>query len=76
MKEKTKGEKTMKTVMIQGMSCQHCVAHVKKALEALPGVESVEVSLEDRAARVQGSADNETLIKAVAEAGYEAVEVR
>ena len=58
----------MKTVMIQGMSCQHCVAHVKKALEALPGVESVEVSLEDRAARVQGSADNETLIKAVAEA--------
>jgi len=30
---------------IEGMSCGHCVAHVKKALEGLPGVsaESVEI---------------------------------
>lgn len=35
----------MKKVMkIEGMMCGHCEAHVKKALEALPQVESAEVS--------------------------------
>lgn len=37
-----------KTVYIEGMMCNHCTAHVQKALEALDGVESVEVSLEDK----------------------------
>jgi Cu2+-exporting ATPase len=38
---------TMKeTVKIEGMMCQHCAASVKKALEALEGVESAEVSHE------------------------------
>ena len=31
---------------VSGMSCGHCVAAVEKAVSALPGVESVEVSLE------------------------------
>ena len=35
---------------IEGMMCNHCTAHVQKALEALDGVESVEVSLEDKKA--------------------------
>ena len=40
-----KEEKSMKKVMkIEGMMCGHCEAHVKKALEALPQVESAEVS--------------------------------
>ena len=33
-----------KTIRIEGMMCGHCEAHVKKALEALPQVESAEVS--------------------------------
>lgn len=37
-----------KTVYINGMMCSHCTAHVQKALGALDGVESVEVSLEDK----------------------------
>ena len=37
-----------KTVYINGMMCSHCTSHVQKALEALDGVESVEVSLEDK----------------------------
>lgn len=39
-----------KTVYINGMMCSHCTAHVQKALGALDGVESVEVSLEDKKA--------------------------
>lgn len=37
---------------VEGMSCQHCVKAVKSALEKLPGVQSVEVSLEKKKAAV------------------------
>lgn len=33
-----------KTIKIEGMMCNHCEMHVKKALEALDGVKSAEVS--------------------------------
>lgn len=33
-----------KTIRIEGMMCPHCEAAVKKALEALPGVESASAS--------------------------------
>ena len=39
--EKNKEERTMtKTLKVEGMMCAHCEARVKKALEAVPGVES------------------------------------
>jgi copper chaperone len=38
----------LKTVQlgVEGMSCQHCVKAVKDSVAALPGVDSVDVSLE------------------------------
>lgn len=36
-----------KEIQVYGMTCQHCVNHVKKTLEELPSVEHVEVSLAD-----------------------------
>ena len=46
-KIKNKEEKQMKkTMKIEGMMCAHCEARVKKSLEALPEVESAEVSHE------------------------------
>ena len=57
---------------IAGMSCNHCVANASKFLEAVAGVESVEVKLEPGSATVTGEADSEQLIAAVKEAGYEA----
>ena len=59
-----------KTISIEGMMCQHCVAHVTKALTEVPGVESVNVSLENKNAVVTGSADDKALTAAVKEAGY------
>jgi copper chaperone CopZ len=46
--------------------------HVEQALKKVPGVESAEVSLEDKSAVVTGSADRAALIAAVQAAGYEA----
>lgn len=65
---------TMKKVLdIEGMMCQHCVAHVNKALSSIEGVEAVEVSLENKNAAVTLAADvsDDALVKAVVDAGYE-----
>lgn len=65
---------TMKKVLdIEGMMCQHCVAHVNKALSGIEGVEAVEVSLEKKNAAVTLAADvsDDVLVKAVVDAGYE-----
>ena len=64
-----KGEEPME-LKIEGMMCPHCSAHVEKALLAVPGVESVTVSLSDKNAVVTGTADFEACKKAVVDAGY------
>ena len=65
---------TMKKVLdVEGMMCQHCVAHVNKALSGIEGVEAVEVSLEGKTATVTLAKEvaDDVLAKAVADAGYE-----
>jgi len=65
-----------KILVIDGMMCMHCVAHVQKALEAVDGVETVNVSLEEKAASVNGGAlADEPLIKAVEAAGYRVISI-
>ena len=59
-----------KTLKIEGMMCQHCVAHVTKALQGVEGVENVEVNLKKKTATLTTEVDNETLVKAIEEAGY------
>jgi copper chaperone len=33
------------TILIEGMSCMHCAMRVKKAIEALPGITSLNVEV-------------------------------
>jgi copper chaperone CopZ len=64
------------TLAISGMTCGHCVAAVKKALSAVPGVGEVEVTLAPPRAVVSldpSMASVETLTKATAEEGYPSV---
>ena len=64
-----------KTLKIEGMMCEHCEMHVKKALETIPGVESAAVSHTSGTAVLKLSADVPTdrLKAAVEEAGYRLV---
>ncbi len=64
-----------KTVTIQGMMCAHCVAHVEKALNALPGVKAT-VDLAAGTAVVEGDVTDEAIRTAVTEAGYEVTDIR
>ncbi len=61
-----------KTIKIDGMMCEHCVKRVKKALEAVAGVESAAVSLEGKEAVVEcaETVSEATLRDVVKEAGY------
>ena len=69
-----KEDKPMEIALkVTGMMCQHCVAHVTKALEGVEGVSKVEVSLQKGEAQVTGEGlDKAKLIAAVNEAGYQA----
>ena len=71
--KKTEDSNMKKTLLVEGMMCQHCVAHVTKALQSVQGVASVEVDLKKKTAVVElnEAVENETLVSAVAEAGYE-----
>ena len=62
-----------KKILIEGMSCQHCVGHVKEALEGLDKVTSVEVSLENKWAIVETGNSDEEIKAAIEEEGYDVV---
>lgn len=62
-------------ISVVGMSCEHCVGAVKKALEQLPGVDTADVTLEPAQAIVSGNVDAGEMVVAIEEAGYEVVEV-
>ena len=66
-----------KTMKIEGIMCGHCEARVKKALEALEGVEGAEVSLEEKKAVLTFSApvEDTAIMNAITEAGYTALRV-
>lgn len=57
---------------ISGMTCQNCVRHVKDALLEIPGVESVDVSLEKANAQIISTLilDQVELKKVLEAAGY------
>lgn len=76
---KKKEMEAMKKVMkIEGMMCGHCEATVKKALEALPQVESAEVSHEKNQAVVtlRDDIDNDVLKETVEKLEYQVKEIK
>lgn len=68
----------VRVMKIEGMMCGHCEAAVKKALEAVEGVESAEANHEkgEAVVRLNGSVSNETLAKAVRDEDYEVLDIR
>lgn len=64
------------TLKIQGMTCNHCVMRVAKALKAVPGVQDAQVDLQKAEAVVSYDDAKVTMEKlsfAVVEAGYKVV---
>jgi len=66
------GSKITLQLDVDGMTCGNCVEHVTRALQGVPGVIKVEVSLEDNKAVVTAGERVEAglLVAAVQQAGY------
>ncbi|MCD8108602.1 MAG: heavy metal translocating P-type ATPase [Clostridiales bacterium] len=60
----------MEQYSVTGMSCAACSAHVEKAVQKVPGVTDVAVSLLTNSMRVDGTASSKEIIDAVMAAGY------
>ena len=62
----------MKTIKIKGMSCQHCVMAVARALNAIDGIENVQVDLKTETASYDETRPVDTVVitEAVKKAGY------
>jgi len=61
------------TIKVQGMTCNHCVMRVAKALKAVPGVQDAKVDLQKAVAIVSyddAKVSADKLSVAVVEAGY------
>lgn len=62
-----------KKLLIEGMSCMHCVMHVTEALKGIDGVADAKVDLKSKSAVVELSSDvtDEQFRAAVEDAGYD-----
>ena len=65
----------MPSIKIKGMSCQHCVASVTKALAEIEGISDVKVSLEEGAATFNENSPvpDQTIKDAITKIGFEVV---
>jgi copper ion binding protein len=71
-----KGENKMANVLkVKGMSCQHCVMSITKALNQLEGIESVQVDLAKGEVRFDNKKETPSsrIVKAIEDAGFEVI---
>jgi copper chaperone len=73
METTKEGSMDTKTYSVPGMHCGHCKAAVTRELEAVAGVEGVNVDLKSKLVTVRGDElDDAALVAAIDEAGYDA----
>ncbi len=60
----------MLTLSVTGMTCEHCVKAVTRAVRAIPGAGAVSVDLGRGIVAVQGSPNADAVRAAIAEEGY------
>jgi copper chaperone len=67
---------TQEIIKVEGMSCMHCQLRVKKAVEAVEGVQKADVNLQTKQVTIdyeEGKANTEKVKDAIREAGYEPI---
>ena len=59
------------TYNVPDISCGHCVQAITGAVSPLDGVESVDVSIDDKTVTVEGTFDDAAVREAIDDAGYD-----
>lgn len=66
-----------KTIDIKGMTCEHCQAHVQKALDAIPGVQAkVNLKKNQAVVTLTEEVSDDVFEHAISEAGYEVTAIK
>ena len=65
----------LKKIIIKGMSCSHCVNHVRQALSELKDYQKVEVNLEQKYAIVETSSNDEEIKEKIEDQGYDVISI-
>ena len=65
----------LKKIIIKGMSCSHCVNHVREALSELKDSQKVEVNLEQKYAIVETSYNDEEIKEKIEDQGYDVISI-
>ena len=65
----------LKKIIIKGMSCSHCVNHVREALSELKDSLKVEVNLEQKYAIVETSSNDEEIKEKIEDQGYDVISI-
>ncbi|MBU3160836.1 cation transporter [Clostridium frigoris] len=65
-----------KKILVEGMSCMHCVNHVSEALKEI-GAKDVEVNLEKKlaTAEISDNITDDAIKLAIEDAGYDVVNI-
>ena len=63
----------LKKIIIKGLSCSHCVNHVREALSELKDSQKVEVNLEQKYAIVETSSNDEEIKEKIEDQGYDVI---
>lgn len=73
-----KSKMSKKTILIEGMQCNHCKMTVEKALNSIEGVTKAEVNLESKTAVIESNKDidNSKINKAIEEVGFRTKEIK
>jgi uncharacterized protein len=69
-------ESGSRKVMIDGMTCNHCVATVTNTALSVKGVENIDVRLDENAAYIKGKFDMDLFKKEIGDVGYKVTEVK
>ena len=64
-----------KKILIEGMSCKNCVAHVTEALEELNDATGIEVNLEGKYAVVETNESDDLIKEKVEDMGYDVIKI-
>jgi len=68
-------ESGTRKVLIEGMTCNHCVATVTNTAQSINGVENIDVRLNENAAYIKGNFDMNLLITEIGNVGYKVTEL-
>lgn len=65
-----------KIIIVDGMSCNHCVMSVTKALEEIGG-KNININLDTKEVKLEaGNIDNESLKEAIDDIGFDVLEIK